>query len=53
MRNPGRNYPKGVALAVVIIFIMYVLGTISIAVAVPTSQLNLDAGAAQALVVPT
>lgn len=50
MRNPGRNYPKGVALAVVIIFIMYVLGTISIAVAVPTSQLNLDAGAAQALV---
>ena len=48
MRNPGRNYPKGVAVAVVIIFTMYVLGTISIAVAVPTSTLNFDAGAAQA-----
>ena len=51
MRNPGRNYPKGVALAVVAIFTIYVLGTISIAVAVPTSQLDLDAGAAQAFVV--
>ena len=50
MRDPGRSYPKGVALAVVIIFVMYVLGTISIAVAVPTKQLDLDAGAAQAFV---
>lgn len=49
-RDPGRNYPKGVALAVVIIFVMYVLGTIPIAVAVPTKQLDLDAGAAQAFV---
>ena len=48
MRNPGRNYPKGVAVAVIIIFTMYVLGTVSIAVAVPTSTLNFDAGAAQA-----
>ncbi len=50
MRNPGRNYPKGVLLAVLIIFTMYVLGTISIAVAVPSNQLNLDAGAAQTFV---
>jgi glutamate:GABA antiporter len=51
MRNPGRNYPKGVALAAVVIFILYVLGTISIAVAVRKSLLNLDAGAAQAFTV--
>ncbi|HKM75008.1 MAG TPA: APC family permease [Candidatus Bathyarchaeia archaeon] len=50
MRNPGRDYPKGVALAVIIIFTMYVLGTISIAVAVPTSQLSLAAGASQTFV---
>jgi amino acid transporter len=51
MRDPGKNYPKGVALATVVIFTMYVLGTISIAVAVPTSSLDLNAGAAQAFVV--
>ena len=50
MRNPERNYPKGVAMAVIIIFTMYVLGTISIAVAVPSSSLDLDAGAAQTFV---
>jgi len=50
MRDPGRNYPKGVLLAVMLIFTMYVLGTISIAVAVPKNQLNLDAGAAQTFV---
>jgi amino acid transporter len=50
MRDPGRNYPKGVALATIIIFVIYVLGTISIAVAVPTSSLDLDAGAAQTFV---
>ena len=50
MRNPSRDYPRGVALAVVIIFLLYLLGTISIAVAVPTSQLDLDAGAAQAFI---
>ena len=27
MRNPSRDYPRGVALAVVIIFLLYVLGT--------------------------
>jgi glutamate:GABA antiporter len=50
MRDPERNYPKGVAVAVTVIFTMYVLGTISIAVAVPSSSLDLDAGAAQTFV---
>jgi glutamate:GABA antiporter len=50
MRNPGRNYPRGVVLAVVVIFTIYVLGTISIAAVIPKSQLNLDAGAAQTFV---
>ncbi len=50
IRNPGRNYPKAVALAVLTVFIMYVLGTISISVAIPKSHLDLDAGAAQTFV---
>jgi amino acid transporter len=50
MKDPNRNYPKGVAVAVIIVFTMYVLGTISIAVSVPSSELDLQAGAAQAFV---
>lgn len=48
MNNPSKNYPKGVALSVITIFIIYVLGTIAISVAVPTNKLNLAAGASQA-----
>jgi glutamate:GABA antiporter len=48
MRNPGRGYPKALALAGVAIVTMYMLGSIAISVVVPNSAINLNAGAAQA-----
>lgn len=48
MRRPVRNYVKALVFAVVAILLMYVPGTVAIAVAVPASSIDLDAGAAQA-----
>jgi glutamate:GABA antiporter len=48
MRNPGRGYPKALALAGVMIVSMYMLGSIAISVVVPNSAINLNSGAAQA-----
>lgn len=51
MKDPGRGYPKALALAGVVIVVMYMLGSIAIAVVVPNSAINLNAGAAQAFTV--
>jgi amino acid transporter len=51
MKDPGRGYPKALALAGVVIVAMYMLGSIAIAVVVPNSSINLNAGAAQAFTV--
>jgi putative glutamate/gamma-aminobutyrate antiporter len=48
MRDPGRGYPRALALAGVSIVLMYMLGSIAISVIVPNSAINLNAGAAQA-----
>ncbi|MEL7208106.1 MAG: APC family permease, partial [Actinomycetota bacterium] len=48
MRNPRRNYPKAIAVACTAILLMYVPGSIAISVAVPSSALDLNAGAPQA-----
>ncbi len=48
MRDAGRGYPKALGLAAVAIVLMYMLGSIAIAVVVPNSAINLNAGAAQA-----
>jgi amino acid transporter len=53
MRDPGRGYPKALGLAGVMIVLMYMLGSIAIAVVVPSSAINLNAGAAQAFTVFT
>lgn len=53
MRNPGRGYPKALALAGITIVTLYMFGSIAIAVAVPGSAINLNAGAAQAFTVFT
>lgn len=53
MRSPGRGYPKALALAGITIVSMYMLGSIAIAVVVPNSAINLNAGAAQAFVLFT
>ncbi|MGA2112342.1 MAG: APC family permease [Anaerolineales bacterium] len=48
VRNPQTDYPKGMLLSFLIIFVLTVLGTVAIAVVVPLSQLNLAAGLMQA-----
>ncbi len=49
--DPRRNYPKVIALAVGLVLLMYIPGTISIAVAVPQNALDLNAGVAQAFTI--
>ncbi len=51
MKDPARGYPKALALAGITIVAMYMLGSIAIAVIVPNSSINLNAGAAQAFTV--
>lgn len=51
MKDPGRGYPKALTLAGISIVLMYMLGSIAIAVMVPNSSINLNAGAAQAFTV--
>ena len=48
VRNPQKDFPKGMLLSALIIFVLTVLGTLAIAVVVPLSKLNLAAGLMQA-----
>jgi glutamate:GABA antiporter len=48
VRNPQTDYPKGMLLSALIIFVLTVLGTLAISVVVPLKSLNLAAGLMQA-----
>jgi amino acid transporter len=48
MRRPVTSYVKAIAVAVVVILLMYIPGTLAISVVVPASSIDFDAGAAQA-----
>jgi glutamate:GABA antiporter len=48
VRNPQTDFPKAMAISAVIIFVLTVIGTLAIAMVVPTSQLSLAAGLMQA-----
>ncbi len=48
VRNPQKDFPRGMLLSALIIFVLTVLGTLAIAIVVPVSQLNLAAGLMQA-----
>jgi len=48
LKGRPRTYVPAVLVGVIIIFVMYCLGSIAISVVVPTDVLNLNAGAAQA-----
>jgi amino acid transporter len=48
LRRPLTDYAKSISLAVVVILLLYIPGTIAIAVAVPTASLDLNGGVAQA-----
>lgn len=41
MRNPGRDYPKAVFLAAVVILAVFILGTLAIGLVIPVKDINL------------
>lgn len=48
VKNPQRDYPKAILLSAVLILVLYVLGSMAVAIVVPTSKLSLVAGLMQA-----
>ncbi len=48
VRNPGKDFPKAMAVSAIIIFTLTVIGTLGISFVVPVQQLNLAAGLMQA-----
>jgi amino acid transporter len=48
MRRPVNNYLKAITMAVVLALLIYIPGTIALAVAVPAKKIDLNAGTAQA-----
>ena len=51
LKGPPKNYLKSVLLAAVVVFTMYLLGSLAISVAVPDASLELTSGASQAFTV--
>jgi len=48
-KNPARDYPKAILFATVVILLVFILGTLSIAIVVPHTKISLVAGLMQAL----
>ncbi len=48
-KNPQRDYPKAIFFATIIIMAVFILGTLSIAIVVPSSKISLVAGLMQAV----
>ncbi len=46
--NPQKNYPRSILLAAFITFVIFMLGSLSIAVVIPNSEINLVAGVIEA-----
>ena len=49
VKNPQKNYPKGIIYAALITFFLFMLGSLAIAVVIPKDQVNLVAGVMEAL----
>lgn len=49
VENPGRNYPRAIFGATLIILLLSVFGSLSIALAIPADQLSMSAGVCEAL----
>jgi len=47
--NPGRNYPRAIFGATLIILLLSVFGSLSIALAIPADELSMSAGVSEAL----
>lgn len=50
-KNPQHDYPRALLIAVIIILLVYILGTLSIAVVVPQKEVSLLSGLIQAFTV--
>jgi glutamate:GABA antiporter len=48
-KNPQKNYPKAIFFATIVILLVFIFGTLSIAVVVPAAKISLVAGLMQAL----
>jgi amino acid transporter len=48
LRNPAKDYPKAIFISAILAFVFFSLGTLSIAILVPSSQLNLMTGLMEA-----
>jgi amino acid transporter len=48
-RDPARDFPRAIILAMVIVFVLTVLGTLAVMWVVPTKQLGLASGVMQAI----
>ncbi len=51
MKNPKRDYPRAIAISVVIILLTIVLASLAVAIIVPHSELNLVTGTLQAFAI--
>ena len=48
VKNPQKDYPKSIFLATIITLVIFILGSLSIAIVVPSSKISLTAGLLQA-----
>lgn len=48
VRNPQRDYPRAIFISTIIVLLVFVLGTVSIAIVVPQASISLVAGLMQA-----
>ena len=48
VQNPQKNYPRSILLSAILIFGLYVLGVLAIAIVIPQTQISLVAGSLQA-----
>ena len=48
MDNPGKNFPKAIGLATIVILLVFIFPTLAISVGVPSSSINLTQGVLQA-----
>jgi len=49
VKNPQKNYPRAILISALIVFFLFILGALSIAVVIPTEKISLVAGLMEAL----
>ncbi len=49
VKDPQKNYPKGIIFAAIITFFLFMLGSLAIGIVIPSAHINLVAGVMEAL----